>query len=273
MSICMTKKGNPIGIFDSGVGGLTVVRALRKALPHEDFIYLGDTARVPYGNKTADTVLRFSGEVCRFLISHRVKAIVVACNTASALALPHLEKDFPLPILGMISSGAEAALSSGKARHVGVIGTAATIESGAYATAIRERNPFVRVSSVSCPLLVPLVEENWLNHPATENILKEYLSPLLKEKIDTLVLGCTHYPLLKPLIRKVVTQKIHLVDSADASAEHTLTLLQKNRLINPSRKPGRTALFVTDLPRKMDQLVESFLGLKKIETHKVSLRE
>ncbi|MDZ4743844.1 MAG: glutamate racemase [Verrucomicrobiota bacterium] len=262
---------NPIGVFDSGIGGLTVVKALREVLPYEDFIYLGDTARVPYGNKTADTVTRFSHEVCRFLISHNVKMIVVACNTASALSLPLLEKDFPIPILGMISSGADAALQDSTAKHIGIIGTSATIESGAYTAAIRAKAPFVRVSSKACPLLVPLVEEGWLEHKITLEILREYLDPMLQDNIDSLVLGCTHYPLLKSLISQVVNEKVRLVDSAEASAKATVSLLEKFHLSNPDHTPGRTALFVTDLPRKIDHVVESFLGIQAIETLKVCL--
>lgn len=269
----MSPAQNPIGVFDSGVGGLTVVKALREALPHEDFIYLGDTARVPYGNKTADTVTRFSREVCRFLMSHKVKMIVVACNTASALALPGLEKEMAVPILGMISSGAEAALSSGSPRHIGVIGTSSTIESGAYTAAIRERAPFVRVSAQACPLLVPLVEERWLEHSVTVAVLREYLDPLLSDGIDTLVLGCTHYPLLKPAIRGIVTDSITLVDSAEASAAATVRLLERQGIKNGSSHPGRIALFVTDMPRKTDQIVAAFLGLNNLEPHKVSLQE
>lgn len=262
----------PIGVFDSGVGGLTVVRSLRQVLPHEDFIYLGDTARVPYGNKTADTVTRFSKEVCDFLVSHEVKMIVVACNTASALALPNLEKKFSIPFLGMISSGADAALQSGQTRHIGVIGTSATIESGAYASAIRARSPFVRVTSKACPLLVPLVEEGWVGHKVTEDILKEYLQPMLNDQVDTLVLGCTHYPLLKEDILKVVGPRVRLVDSADASACATLDLLRKNAMIKPQdSSSGQIALFVTDLPRQMSGVIDTFLGIQDVEIHKVSI--
>ena len=206
----------PIGVFDSGLGGLTVIRQLRRKLPHEDFVYLGDTARVPYGNKSPQTVIRFAREDARFLLSQRVKAIVVACNTASAWALPALERRFNVPIFGVILPGARAAIEKTRGKRIGVIATTATIRSRAYSNAILARDDSISVFARACPLLAPLVEEGWTDNRVARLALKEYLRPLLKRRIDTLVLGCTHYPLLKRAIRAVAGRKIRLIDSAES---------------------------------------------------------
>src|SRR4051812_18620757 len=183
----------PIGIFDSGVGGLTVARQIHRVLPHEDLIYLGDTARVPYGTKSPSTVVRFACEDTQFLLQQNVKAVVVACNTCSAWALPMLERKFKVPIFGVIIPGAEAALKKTRSGRVGIIGTSATIRSKAYSNALLARSDDAEVFARACPLLVPLVEEGWVNHQVTMSILREYLTPLLRQRIDTLILGCTHY--------------------------------------------------------------------------------
>ena len=237
----------PIGVFDSGLGGLTVARQLVRCLPHEDFVYLGDTARVPYGNKSPSTVTRFSGEAARFLVDQKVKAIVIACNTASAWALPQLQADFAVPLFGVIAPGAAAALKQLSARRIGIIATAATIRSGAYTRAIRTHQPLAQVFGQACPLLVPLVEEGWENHPAALMILRKYLAPLLRRKIDTLVLGCTHYPLLRRAIRRCIPKDVALVDSAQACAIDVATQLsQLNRLARGRRRWGTFRTFVTD---------------------------
>lgn len=254
-------KSLPIGIFDSGIGGLTVVREFVRKLPHEDIIYLGDTARVPYGNKSPATVIRFACEDTAFLVGQRVKAVVVACNTASAWALGELERRFNVPIFGVILPGVRAALASTRNRQIGVIATSATIRSQAYTRAILARCDSARVVAVAAPLLVPLVEEGWLNRPVTHSVLREYLAPVLSRRIDTLVLGCTHYPLLKPAIRKVVGPEIRLVDSAQSCAEFVaerlacLNLLQTRR-----RRPGRVTAFVTDETERFSEQAVRFMG-------------
>src|SRR5262245_7321568 len=207
----------PIGIFDSGLGGLTVVRQIHKVLPQEDLIYLGDTARVPYGTKSPSTVTRFACEDTQFLMQRNVKAVVVACNTCSAWALPMLEQKFPVPTFGVIVPGVRAALERTRNQRIGVIGTTATIRSRAYSNGILAVGG-AKVFTQACPLLVPLVEEGWLNHSVTLAVLREYLRPMLANRIDTLVLGCTHYPLLKKAIQKVAGKKIALVDSAESCA-------------------------------------------------------
>src|SRR5436309_2747376 len=191
----------PIGIFDSGIGGLTVARQIHRVLPQEDIIYLGDTARVPYGTKSPSTVVRFACEDTSFLLQQNVKAVVVACNTCSAWALPMLEKKFQVPVFGVILPGVRAALERTRAQRIGIIGTSATIRSKAYSNGILARCDTAKVFARACPLLVPLVEEGWIQHRLTRSVLREYLSPMLRHRIDTLILGCTHYPLLKTPIR------------------------------------------------------------------------
>src|SRR5437667_2039828 len=208
----------PIGIFDSGIGGLTVVRQIHRVLPHEDLVYLGDTARVPYGTKSPGTVVRFACEDTQFLIQQNVKAVVVACNTVSAWALPALEGRFSVPVFGVIVPGVQSALRETGNHRIGMIGTSATIRSQSYDRAILARDHEASVFAQACPLLVPLVEEGLIHHSVTTTILKEYLAPLMKRRIDTLVLGCTHYPLLKNAIRAVVGRKVCLVDSAESCA-------------------------------------------------------
>ena len=251
----------PIGIFDSGIGGLTVVRQIRRVMPREDIIYLGDTARVPYGTKSPSTVVRFACEDTQFLIGQNVKAVVVACNTASAWALPKLERTFPVPVFGVILPGVRAALERTRNRRIGVIGTSATIRSQAYSKGIQARNDEVEVFACACPLLVPLVEEGWTNHAVTRAVLKEYLGPLLRRRIDTLVLGCTHYPLLKPVIRRVTNGRVALVDSAESCARFVqerlghLGLLTRNR-----RRDGVLQPYVTDETERFSELARRFLG-------------
>src|SRR5262245_39954284 len=221
----------PIGIFDSGMGGLTVVRQMHRVFPREDLIHLGDTARVPYGTKSPSTVVRFACEDAQFLLQQNVKAIVVACNTASAWALPTLEKRFSLPIFGVILPGVLAALEKSSVKRIGVIGTAATIRSKAYSNAMLARCDTAEVLARACPLLVPLVEEGWIEHRVTRAVLREYLTPLLRQRIDTLVLGCTHYPLLKKAIRQAVNDSLALVDSAESCAHFVRERLEHLRLL------------------------------------------
>ena len=236
----------PIGVFDSGIGGLTVVKALRDLLPNENIVYLGDTARVPYGPKSPETVQRYAVELAGMLMGKDAKALVVACNTVSSVALPLLTKKFPVPVIGVIEPGAQAALQATRNRHIGVIGTRATIRSGAYEKALRAADNDVRVSSRACPLLVPLIEEGLLNDDVTDRIIMRYLEPMLADEIDTLVLGCTHYPLLTNAIARAVKRRITLVDSAQNCAravEETLDR-QSLRVAPPNR--GELHIALTD---------------------------
>ncbi|HWN93632.1 MAG TPA: glutamate racemase [Methylomirabilota bacterium] len=262
----------PIGIFDSGIGGLTVVRQIHRALPNENLVYLGDTARVPYGSKSPGTVVRFACEDTQFLLQQNVKAVVVACNTASAWALPALERKFDLPIFGVIIPGACAALERSSSQRIGIIGTSATIRSHAYSKAILARCDTAQVFVRACPLLVPLVEEAWTDHPVTLRVLREYLRPLMRDRIDTLVLGCTHYPLLKNAIRKVTNGKILLIDSAASCALHVKERLAALKLLSNNRRHrGTIQPFVTDEVERFDELAARFLGQKTEPAWKIEL--
>ena len=249
----------PLGVFDSGVGGLTVVRALMDLLPNESIVYLGDTARVPYGSKSPDTIRKFSIEDSQFLISRGVKAIVVACNTATAHALPTLREKFQLPIIGVLEPGVEATLSDPNCQRVGIIGTAGTIRSHAYQHELAMRRPDLQIMATPTPLLVPLIEEDWIEHPATRMVVKEYLKPLLDKGMDTLVLGCTHYPLLKPLLTRILNNKVRLVDSALTCAEHVKRMLAERKLERTDKAKPKLEVFVTDLSEHSEALAKRFL--------------
>jgi len=249
-----------IGIWDSGLGGLTVVRELRQLLPRERLIYFGDTARVPYGSKSAETVRRFARENSEFLLSHGVKLMVVACNTASALALDDLRARHELPVLGVIEPGARAAAEVTRKGIVGVIGTPATVGSGAYTAALRALRPGLSVEGRACPLFVPLVEEGWLSHEATRLVAEEYLAPLQEAGVDTLVLGCTHYPLLKPLLGGIMGAGVRLVDSAEETAREVARELASRDLMAPESATGGLSAYVSDLPLRFRQVGELFLG-------------
>ena len=262
----------PIGIFDSGIGGLTVARQIHRVLPSEDLVYLGDTARVPYGTKSPSTVVRFSCEDTQFLVQQNVKAVVVACNTASAWALPTLEKKFKVPIFGVILPGVRTALERTRNQRIGVIGTGATIRSKAYSNGLLARCDTAKVFTHACPLLVPLVEEGWTNHRVTREILREYLAPLRRHRIDTLILGCTHYPLLKPAIRAMVGKGIALVDSAESCARYVKEQLEHLRLLSTTRRRGGTIQpFVTDEAERFAELAKRFLGAPTEPAWKVDL--
>jgi glutamate racemase len=236
----------PIGVLDSGIGGLTVVKALRDLLPNENICYLGDTARVPYGPKSPETVQRYAVELAGMLMRKNAKALVVACNTVSSVALPLLAKRFPVPVIGVIEPGARAALQATRNRHVGVIGTRATIRSGAYEKALRATDNNVRVSSRACPLLVPLIEEGLLNDAVTDQVIMRYLQPLLADGIDTLVLGCTHYPLLTNAIARAVRRQIVLVDSAQNCARAVEEMLDRQSLRAAAPGHGTLNVALTD---------------------------
>ncbi len=231
----------PIGVFDSGVGGLTVAREIIRNLPNERIVYFGDTARVPYGSKSKDTIIRFSRQIIRFLRTQNVKAIVIACNTASALALDEVERELDIPIIGVLKPGAKVAAETTKNGKIGVIGTESTINSGMYKKFICEQNPDIRVYGKACPLFVPLVEEGWLKDPVTEEVARRYLEDLLREEIDSLILGCTHYPLLRSLIRKIAGDSVNLVNPAYETARELGELLKTEGLENPGDPISRPA--------------------------------
>lgn len=260
----------PIGVFDSGIGGLTVVSALRSLLPNESIFYLGDTARVPYGGKSAATVQRYSLEIASILLEEQAKTVVVACNTASALALPQLSESVPVTVTGVILPGAQAAIAATKSGHIGVIGTRATIKSGAYERALRSINGEIQVTARPCPLLVPLIEEGWLENPITDKIILQYLDPLLKEGVDTLVLGCTHYPLLRPAMARLLGDTITLVDSAQNCANTVRELLRRQNLLAPQAHPGGLQVALTDRPDNFLRIAREALQL---DVGEIQLRE
>lgn len=250
----------PIGVFDSGIGGLTVVHELMRQLPDESIIYFGDTARVPYGNKSPETVRRYSREITHFLTDEGVKAVVVACNTATAHALDVLREESPLPVIGVVEPGARAAVHATRRHAIGVIGTRGTIASGAYERAIRALDPQVRIAAKACPLFVPLVEEGWLDSEASRLIACEYLTPLTRARVDTLVLGCTHYPLLKPLLGAVMGEDVRLIDSAEETAAETARTLAALD-IEAEQGSGATYRFIaSDAPEQFLTLGQRFLG-------------
>jgi glutamate racemase len=266
-----TTNSKPIGVFDSGIGGLTVVRALLEHLPHENIVYFGDTARVPYGPKSPQAVREYADDDAKFLLSKNVKMIVVACNTVSAVALDVVQKRAKVPVTGVILPGAQAASEVTAKKRIGVIGTIGTISSNAYTNAIRQIDPSLKTFGQACPLFVPLVEEGWIDHKATEIIVKEYLFPLTLEKIDTLVLGCTHYPLLKEVILRVMKGTVALIDSGEATAKVVKRMLDELHLKNPSKDHPNLEFCVSDAPNKFTEIGERFLGRKLGVVRRVSV--
>lgn len=259
----------PIGVFDSGIGGLTVVGALTRRLPHERVLYFGDTARVPYGPKSPDTVRRYSREITEWLQHEGVKAVVVACNTATAHALPELRAEFALPVIGVIQPGARAAVERAGSAGIGVIGTAGTIASGAYAREIWALAPNATIVSQACPLFVPLVEEGWVDHPAAKLIAREYLAPLIAAHVRAVVLGCTHYPLMQALLAGLLGPDVQLIDSAEATAEETARVLEERSLRAPAGDALPQHRFVaSDAPAQFLRLGQRFLGaaIEHVET-------
>jgi glutamate racemase len=250
----------PIGVFDSGIGGLTVAKEIIGQLPTESVIYFGDTARVPYGPKSPDTVRRYSREIVSFLVSEGVKAVVIACNTATAHALPNLRDEFPLPVVGVVEPGARAAIRASRGGRIGVIGTVGTIKSGAYENAIRALNPDAYVIARGCPLLVPLVEEGLIDHAATRLVAEEYLEPFAAAEVDTLVLGCTHYPLLKPVLASVLGPNVALIDSAQETAAEIKRTLAAAGLLKTDGEMPRYRFIASDDPLQFLQLGQRFLG-------------
>jgi len=260
-----------IGIFDSGVGGLTVLREIIKALPQEDTIYLGDTARVPYGTKSPETVVRFARQITSFLVSRDIKLLVVACNTASAVSLDALQAEFNIPIVGVIEPGAVQAAAVTKNGKVGVIGTAGTIRSSAYTKAIKRINPDIEVITAECPMFVPLAEEGWLDNEVARLTAEIYLKNLKDSGVDTLVLGCTHYPLLKGMISQVMGEDVNLVDSAEETARVVREILVARGGIRPDQERGNHHFFVTDIPAGFIRVGNRFLGGALGDVYQVDL--
>jgi glutamate racemase len=257
----MPNNESAIGVFDSGIGGLTVLQKIIETLPKENTVYLGDTARAPYGTKSVETVLRYSFENTEFLVQKGVKAVVVACNTSTAIALTRLRDSLSIPVIGVIEPGVRRAIKSTKNKRVGVIGTEATIQSGAYTRALKEADGTVEVYSRACPLFVPLVEEGWTDNDVVEMTVKAYLGSLKQSGIDALILGCTHYPLLKKAIREFIGNAVRLVDSAEETAREVENTLKKAVLTRRNGK-GIHSFFVTDAPDRFIEVGRRFLGEK-----------
>ncbi|MBI2019132.1 glutamate racemase [Candidatus Daviesbacteria bacterium] len=252
-------KNNPIGIFDSGIGGLTIVKEIIKALPFESIIYLGDTARVPYGPRSKEVIAKFAKELAQFLLKRDVKCLVVACNTISATSLEEIVKISPVPVIGVVEPTIEAAVKTIRGKKIGVIGTAGTINSGVYEDKIGKLNKSIKVSVGACPLFVPLAEEGLGNHKATKIIAEGYLRGLKKKKIDTLILGCTHYPVLAATIQQIMGKQVKLVDSAKPTAQKLKQLLTEKELVTENRSP-EYRFFVTDAPEKVIEVAGRFFG-------------
>ncbi|HOQ71295.1 MAG: glutamate racemase [Smithellaceae bacterium] len=256
-----------IGVFDSGIGGLTVVRSLMERLPFENIIYFGDTARVPYGVKSVETIRRYALQIAEFLLKQDVKLLIVACNTMAAVAYQAIRDLSPVPVLEVIEASAKIAVARTRSKSIGVIGTPATINSNAYARAIHILDRDAKVFSQACPLFVPLVEEGWFEHPATRLVAEEYLKPVMAERVDTLVLGCTHYPLLKPLFQDITGGQVRLIDSAEAMADIAADLIRQNNLGSTANRPPEYLFCVSDVPYRFQTIGERFLGrtLPRIE--------
>lgn len=267
-------ENRPIGIFDSGIGGLTVVRAIWKELPQENLIYLGDTARVPYGTRGREVISRFALQLAKFLLKKKVKALVIACNTISSTCFTQIKTlASPIPVIDAISPAAFEAVKTTKTRAIGVIGTNATIRSGAYEKQIKKVDPQIKILSAACPLFVPLAEEGLSGHPATRLLAQDYLKPFFKTDIDTLILGCTHYPLLKRDISEVLNHQIAIIDSAKPISLVLKKVLEEKKLLNQASKPDYEFL-VTDAPNRVFQIAQRFFGGKLPKTVKnVSLED
>lgn len=257
----MNGSRRPIGVFDSGIGGLTLVKALTARAPALPVVYFGDTARLPYGTKSDATVTRQTLECVRFLGHFQVQMLVVACNTASSIALEAITRSVDVPVIGVIESGVRAALQATVRRRIGVIGTAATIRSGGYERRLRESSPDLHIVSRACPLFVPLVEEGWIDHPVTRQVAREYLAPLLDEGIDTLILGCTHYPLLREVLQDVAGPGVTLIDTgAETAREVFAALAARHALPGDDSPPATHRFYVSDVPSRFESNGARFLG-------------
>lgn len=261
----------PIGIFDSGIGGLTVAKSVFNLLPNEDIIYIGDTARLPYGTKSKETVILYSIESLKFLLSKKVKMVIIACNTASSVAVPFLQKISKIPIIGVISSGAKAATEKSKNHKIGVIGTNGTIKSKSYIKEIKRFNKESEVYSQSCSLFVQLAEDGWTDNEIALLTAKKYLQPLKEKNVDTLILGCTHYPILKNTIKKAIGDNISLIDSGEETAKDVVKILKKENLLSLRKRKGEHRFFFTDFPDNYRLIIERFLGRKISNVKKIKL--
>jgi glutamate racemase len=251
---------SPIGVFDSGLGGLTVFKALARRMPEESLVYFGDTAHVPYGSKSPEAIARFSTAVARFLASRGIKLLVVACNTSSAWALPAIRRAVKVPVIGVIEPGARAALAATRDGRIGVIGTEATVKSGAYPRAIKALSPRARVASQPCPLFVPLVEEGWWTGDIVAAVARKYVAPLRAARVDALILGCTHYPYLKKTIAAAIGPRVRLIDSAEETAQETARVLAARGLRAPKGGRGRRVFYASDAPERFARLGRRMLG-------------
>ncbi|HHT96795.1 MAG TPA: glutamate racemase [Clostridiales bacterium] len=263
----------PIGVFDSGVGGLTVAKEIIKQIPNEDIIYFGDTARVPYGNKSKDTIINYTRQIVRFLMSKDVKAIVIACNTASAFALDIIKNEIDIPIIGVVNPGAKVAVSTTRNGNVGIIGTQGTIDSNVYSKYIGKLDAKIKVYGRACPLLVPLIEENLLDDPVTKEMARRYTEELLVYNIDTLVLGCTHYPLIKDTISQVVGGEVSLINPAYETAKTIIEVLKENDLLNEFNKYNNHKFYVSDGSEKFKTFAKSILSCEVFETKTVDIEK
>ena len=263
----------PIGVFDSGIGGLTVIKEIEKRLPKENIIYFGDTARVPYGSKSDEIIQEFSIQNSLFLLKHNVKMIVVACNTASAVALEHLEGIFKVPIIGVIEPGVISALKKSKTKRIGVIGTYRTISKNTYGLLLKKGDSKAKVFSVPCPLFVPLAEEGYVEEEFVALIIEKYLSKFIKNRLDVLILGCTHYPILRKPIEKFIGSCIELVDSAEETAKEVEKILVKNDILNKKNSKGKNKFFVSDIPYHFREMGNRFLGREIKDVSLVHINE
>lgn len=263
----------PIGVFDSGVGGLTVVKELSRLLPNEKIIYFGDTGRVPYGNKSKETIVHYSLQVAYFLMKKKIKMLVVACNTASSVSLPTLKRHFHIPVLGVIEPGARSAIEATGTKNIGVIGTLGTVKSGAYKKALKKINSSVKVYQNACPLFVHLAEDGWNKNKIARLISDEYLKPFKGKGIDTLILGCTHYPILKDVIQQSAGKKVQLIDSGKETAKEVERILEKKNMLNKSKsaEKNQSVFYVSDLPHKFKEVSQRFLARELKKVHKVVL--
>lgn len=257
-----------IGVFDSGLGGLTVVREIRRQLPHESVVYFGDIARLPYGIKSNEQILNYSIQNTLFLLKKKVKAVVIACNSSSSAAYRFLKNHFGVPILDVITPAVEAAILATKTQKIGLIATQATVSSGSYDKAIRKLDRSIKVYKQACTLFVPLVEEGWLDNRITDHIIDKYMKELQPSRVDTLILGCTHYPLLTRALKKAVGPKVKLIDSAIPTVEKLASLLDAMGLSYPQKRRGKLEIYVSDMPRNFQRIGERFLG-EKLNTVKV----
>ena len=267
------ESSRPIGVFDSGIGGLTVVKELTRLLPNERIIYFGDTARVPYGNKSKETIIHYSLQIAYFLLKKKIKMLVVACNSASSVSLPTLKRHFHIPIIGVIEPGAKYAIRNSPNKEIGVIGTLGTISSNSYKKALKRIDSKVKIHQQACSLFVPLAEDGWNRSKIAQEISDEYLKKLSQKRIDTLILGCTHYPLLKEVIQRSVGSKVNLVDSGKETAKAVKEILEKKNLLNKYKlsESEHSIYFVSDFPHKFKEVSQRFLTKELKHVHKVKL--